>query len=78
ALAKLWEVDESLLLDLLAMEEKLTIVDRTVQLLIEDYDSSFGGTHLDVKDKKVYVNTVGLTITRILYHLYQQTFPWLP
>ncbi|CAG8775923.1 1941_t:CDS:1, partial [Racocetra persica] len=62
ALAELWDVEDSELLNFLAIEEKLTIVDRTLQLLLENYDLSFGGTYLDVKNKKVFVNTVDFSV----------------
>ncbi|CAG8801870.1 14307_t:CDS:1, partial [Gigaspora margarita] len=62
ALAELWDVEDIELLNILAIEEKLTIVDRTLQLLLENYDSSFGGTYLNTKDKKVYVNTIDFSV----------------
>ncbi|CAG8843543.1 20782_t:CDS:1, partial [Racocetra persica] len=58
ALAELWEVDDGKLPNYLAIEEKLVTVDKTLQLLLEDYGSSFGGTYIDVKERSVYVNTV--------------------
>ncbi|CAG8542627.1 9326_t:CDS:1, partial [Cetraspora pellucida] len=62
ALAKLWDVEDTDLLNLLAIEEKLTIIDRTLQLLLENHDSSFGGTYINIKAKKVFVNTVDFTV----------------
>ncbi|RIB19353.1 hypothetical protein C2G38_2036109 [Gigaspora rosea] len=58
ALAELWNVNDAEILNLLAIEEQLIIVDRTLQLLLESYESSFGGTYIDVKKEKVLINTV--------------------
>ncbi|RIB22029.1 hypothetical protein C2G38_2033929 [Gigaspora rosea] len=66
ALAELWDVEDSELLNLLAIEEKLTAADKTLQLLLENYDSSFGGTYLDVKNRTVYVNTVDFSVVPII------------
>ncbi|RIB10553.1 hypothetical protein C2G38_2105738, partial [Gigaspora rosea] len=54
-LAKLWRVRNSDLLQYLAIETNLTIADRTLQLLIEDYSSRVGGTYVDVLNNKIYV-----------------------
>ncbi|CAG8750309.1 31238_t:CDS:2, partial [Racocetra persica] len=61
ALADLWEVEDKQLPNFLAIEEKLTKVDETLQSLLKDSTSSFGGTYLDVKKNKVFVNTVDIT-----------------
>ncbi|CAG8657010.1 25541_t:CDS:1, partial [Gigaspora margarita] len=66
ALAELWDVADDELLNLLAIEEKLTIIDKTLQLLLEDFDSSSGGTYIDVKANKVFVNIVDPSIIPII------------
>ncbi|CAG8848022.1 26455_t:CDS:2, partial [Racocetra persica] len=66
ALAVLWDVDDDKLLDLLTMEEKLTTVDSIVQQIARNYKSYFGGTYIDIKAEKVYVNTVNSSATSII------------
>ncbi|CAG8727416.1 30388_t:CDS:1, partial [Gigaspora margarita] len=58
ALAELWDVSDDELLNFLAIEKKLTIINKTLQLLLEDFDLSSGGTYIDVMANKVFVNIV--------------------
>ncbi|RIB03805.1 hypothetical protein C2G38_2254784 [Gigaspora rosea] len=66
ALAELWNVNDAEIPNLLAIEEQLIIVDRTLQLLLESYESSFGGTYIDVKKEKVLINTIDFSKVPII------------
>ncbi|CAG8788535.1 16648_t:CDS:2, partial [Dentiscutata erythropus] len=66
ALAELWDVEDSELLNLLAIEGKLITIDITLQQLLKDHSSSFGGTYIDVKKNQVFVNTVNPSVVPII------------
>ncbi|CAG8588494.1 11065_t:CDS:2, partial [Dentiscutata heterogama] len=54
------------LLNLLAIEEKLIIIDKTLQQLLKDHSSSFGGTYINVTKNQVFVNTVNPSVVPII------------
>ncbi|CAG8452831.1 11232_t:CDS:2 [Cetraspora pellucida] len=60
ALASLWDVEDNIstLIENLNLEYKLMTVDETLQQKLKNYGSSFGGTYVDIKEKKVIINTL--------------------
>ncbi|KAF0488517.1 protease [Gigaspora margarita] len=66
ALAELWDVEDSELLDFFAIEKKLITIDKILQPLIKEHILSFGGTYINVTKKQVFVNTVDHSVVPII------------
>ncbi|RIB22803.1 hypothetical protein C2G38_2033294 [Gigaspora rosea] len=59
-LAKLWEVDDTEVPNLLERERTLIAIDKNLSSILEqdDFISSFGGTYIDIFENHIVVNTV--------------------
>ncbi|CAG8578807.1 14550_t:CDS:1 [Dentiscutata heterogama] len=66
ALAKLWDVSDSQLPNLLENEKKLIMVDKIVKQLIENYERDFGGTYIDLEKNLLIIYTLNFTKADII------------
>ncbi|CAG8679657.1 14971_t:CDS:1 [Dentiscutata erythropus] len=66
ALAKLWDVSDNQLPNLLENEKKLIMVDKIVKQLIENYEKDFGGTYIDLEKNLLIIYTLNFTKADII------------
>ncbi|CAG8745878.1 25626_t:CDS:1, partial [Gigaspora margarita] len=60
-LAKLWNVTDNEVITLLELERNLTMVDGLLQPILEEYNTSFGGSYINVLMNCIFVYTVDPT-----------------
>ncbi|RIB13700.1 hypothetical protein C2G38_2144402 [Gigaspora rosea] len=60
-LAKLWNVTDNEVITLLELERNLTMVDGLLQPILEEYNTSFGGSYINVLMNRIFVYTVDPT-----------------
>ncbi|CAG8822260.1 35703_t:CDS:1, partial [Gigaspora margarita] len=72
-LAKLWEVDDAEVPELLERERTLIAIDKNLSSILEqdDFISSFGGTSIDIFENHIVVNTVNFSKVEDLLALHQ-------
>ncbi|CAG8788685.1 42619_t:CDS:1, partial [Gigaspora margarita] len=79
-LAKLWNVTDNEVIKLLELERNLTMVDVFLQPILEEYNTSFGGSYINVLMNCIFVYTVDFTKISIIesrmkpyFHLFNFT-----